>query len=197
MSTASTQEGRAPDGEPRGEGPPSKEERIDFLKQAIAFTEWNIRSFDTKAQISIAAFVLSMNPIWSVLTATNAHAGSSLLVAALLVLFVATVLLFGLVVWPVTLPQSNLVGTWESKGLFYVGDPNRLTTSLYTYRLKDLAVESELAAETLKLASIREIKARRFKHALTVAVVFYAGVVVIYLLLRTCGVGDRSWLCGY
>jgi hypothetical protein len=44
-----------------GDGAPSKEERIDFLKQAIAFTEWNIRSFDTKAQISIAAFVLSMN----------------------------------------------------------------------------------------------------------------------------------------
>jgi hypothetical protein len=197
MSATSMAEGGTTGGEPPGVGPPSKEERIDFLKQAIAFTEWNIRSFDTKAQIAIAAFVLSMNPIWSVLTATHAHAGSSLLVVALLVLFVTTVLLFGLVVWPVTLPQSNLMGTWESKGLFYVGDPTRLTTSLYTYRLKDLAVESELAAETLKLASIREIKARRFKHALMSAVVFYAGVVVIYLLLRSCGTGERTWVCGF
>ena len=31
-------------------GAPSKEERNDFLKQAIAFTEWTIRSFDTKAR---------------------------------------------------------------------------------------------------------------------------------------------------
>jgi hypothetical protein len=197
MSATSMAEAEARGGEHRGEGPPSREERVDFLKQAIAFTEWNIRSFDTKAQISIAAFVLSMNPIWSILTAAHAHAGSSLIVAVLLMLFVVTVLLFGLVVWPVTLPQSNLMGTWESKGLFYVGDPNRLTTGLYTYRLKDLAVESELAAETLKLASIREIKARRFKHALMAAVVFYAGVVVTYLLLRSCGSADKSWLCGY
>ena len=29
---------------------PTKEERLDFLRQAIAFTEWTIRSFDTKAQ---------------------------------------------------------------------------------------------------------------------------------------------------
>ena len=37
----------------------NKEERLEFVKQAIAFTEWTIRAFDTKAQISIAAFVLS------------------------------------------------------------------------------------------------------------------------------------------
>src|SRR5262245_45536807 len=84
---------------------PSKEERLDFLKQAIAFTEWTIRSFDTKAQISIAAFVLAMNPLWSMLTAACPRAGSSLVVVVLLALFVATVLLFGFVIWPVTLVQ--------------------------------------------------------------------------------------------
>jgi len=179
------------------DGQPSKEERIDFLKQAIAFTEWNIRSFDTKAQISIAAFVLSMNPLWTILTTANARAGSSLFVAALLVLFVTTVLLYGYVIWPVSLTESNLTGMWESKGLFYVGDPTRLTASLYAYRLKGLAIETELAAETLKLASIRDIKGRRFRHALVSTIVFYAGVVVAFLLFRTCGTGDRSWVCGY
>src|SRR5438132_6905421 len=91
---------------------PTKDERLDFLKQAIAFTEWNIRSFDTKAQISIAAFVLSMNPLWTLLTAANPRAGSSLLVAALLLLFVTTVLLFSFVIWPATLPASRLTGIW-------------------------------------------------------------------------------------
>ena len=56
---------------------PTKEERLDFLRQAIAFTEWTIRSFDTKAQISIAAFVLSMNPLWSILTAACPRAAAS------------------------------------------------------------------------------------------------------------------------
>jgi hypothetical protein len=179
------------------EGPPGKQERIDFLKQAIAFTEWNIRSFDTKAQISIAAFVLSMNPIWTILSAANPRAGSSLLVACLLVLFVTTVLLFGFVIWPARVTQTMLSGAWETKGLFYVGDPNQLTASLYSYRLQGLTIETELAAETLKLAAIREIKSRRFKHALVAAVIFYAGVVLAYLLLRTCTAGDRTWACGY
>lgn len=175
--------------------PPSKQERIDFLKQAIAFTEWNIRSFDTKAQISIAAFVLSMNPLWSMITSAYPHAGSSVIVAVLLLLFVGTVLLFGFVIWPVTLPGSGLTGTWETKGLFYVGDPNRLTASLYADRLKTLAIEAELAGETLKLAAIRDIKSRRFRHALVATAVFYAGTVVCLLLLRNCGAGNASWIC--
>ena len=163
-----------------------KEERLDFLKQAIAFTEWNIRSFDTKAQISIAAFVLAMNPLWSMLTTACPRAASSPFVAVLLVLLVITILLFGYVIWPVTLTQSRLTGGWQTKGLFYVGDPNQLTASLYADRLRGLAIESELAAETLKLAYIREIKSRRFKNALKSAVVFYAWVVLCFLLLRNC-----------
>src|SRR5262245_66491749 len=46
----------------------SQEERLEFLKQAIAFTEWTIRSFDSKAQISIGAFVVSINSLWSILS---------------------------------------------------------------------------------------------------------------------------------
>jgi hypothetical protein len=179
------------------EGAPSKEDRIDFLKQAIAFSEWSIRSFDTKAQISIAAFVLSMNPLWSILTSVNGRAGSSLPVAGLLVLFVVTVMLYGFVIWPVRLAPGQLAGGWQTKGLFYVGDPNLLTASLYACRLKGLAIETELAAETLKLASIRDIKSRRFKHALISTALFYAAVVVAFLFFRNCGAADRSWLCGY
>jgi hypothetical protein len=165
---------------------PSKDERLDFLKQAIAFTEWTIRSFDTKAQISIAAFVLSMTPLWSILTSACPRAASSPLVAVLLVLLVVTILLFGYVIWPVTLAPAKLTGGWQTRGLFYVADPNQLSASQYTERLKDLTVEEELAAETLKLAYIREIKSRRFKTALKAVVVFYAWALVAFLLLRSC-----------
>ena len=165
---------------------PSKDERLDFLKQAIAFTEWTIRSFDTKAQISIAAFVLSMSPLWSILTSACPRAASSWPAAILLALLVGTILLLGYVIWPVTLAPAQLTGGWQTKGLFYVADPNQLTARLYTDRLKDLTIEEELAAETLKLAYIREIKSRRFKNALKSVVVFYAWAVVTFLLLRNC-----------
>jgi hypothetical protein len=164
----------------------SEEERLEFLKQAIAFTEWTIRAFDTKAQISIAAFVLSINPLWSILTGACPRAASSPLVAILLVLLVITILLFGYVIWPVAVTQSRLTGSWQSKGLFYVGDPSQFTTSLYTERLKDLTIEAELAAETLKLAYIREIKSSRFKNALKSVVVFYAWTILCFILLRGC-----------
>src|SRR5215468_6052520 len=165
---------------------PSKDERLDFLKQAIAFTEWTIRSFDIKAQISIAAFVLSMTPLWSILTSACPRAASSPLVAVLLVLLVVTILLFGYVIWPVTLAPAKLTGGWQTRGLFYVANPNQLTASQYAERLKDLTIEEELAAETLKLAYIREIKSGRFKTALKAAVVFYAWAIVCFLLLRGC-----------
>ena len=42
----------------------------------------------------------------------------------------------------------------------------------------------ELAAETLKLAYIREIKSRRFKHALKLVFVFYVWAVVAFLQLE-------------
>ena len=168
---------------------PSKEERLDFLKQAIAFTEWTIRSFDTKAQISIAAFVLAMNPLWSMLIAACPSAASRPIVLVLLVLFATTVLLFGFVIWPVTLTKARLTGGWQTKGLFYVSDPNQLTASLYAQRLRELVIEEELAAETLKLAYIREIKSRRFKTALKSVVIFYSWVIITFALLRNCAGG--------
>ena len=43
-----------------------------------------------------------------------------------------------------------------------------------------------LAAETLQLARVREIKNRRFKHALRLAFGFYAWSVAVFLMLRNC-----------
>lgn len=164
----------------------NKDERLDFVKQAISFTEWTIRSFDTKAQISIAAFVLSMNPVWAMLTSTCPRAASSPLVAVLFFLLVITILMFGYVVWPVALTQSRLIGGWQTKDLFYVPDTSKLTAKVYTERLKELSVETELAAETLKLAYIREIKSWRFKNAMKSVIVFYAWAVLCFILLRNC-----------
>jgi hypothetical protein len=175
----------------------SVQDRTDFVKHAIAFSEWSIRALDTKAQISIVAFVLSMAPLWSILTAAHPRASSSVAIMIPLVVFATTVMFFGLVILSAMPPSGQLSGGWQSKGLFYVGDPNRLTASLAAYRLKGLATETELATEHLKLAAIRNIKSRHLKHALVSAAVFYAAFIVTFLLLRSWGSTDKSWLCGY
>ena len=131
---------------------PTEDERLEFLRHAIALSEWNIRTLDTKAQISIVAFVLSLSPLWSILTSTCPRAASSLIVAILLVLFVASVLLFALVILPAGSAQPNPTGGWPGKGLFSAGDPNLITASLYAHRVGSLTSEVQLAAETLSLA---------------------------------------------
>src|SRR5438105_4989717 len=148
--------------------------------------EWNIRTLDTKAQISIVAFVLSLSPLWSILTSTCPRAASSLIVAILLVLFVVAVLLFAFVIVPVTSTQPKPTGGWPKKGLFSVGDPNQMVASLHADRIESLTSEVQLAAETLNLAHVRETKSRRFKHALRSAFVFYAWAVAGFLMLRNC-----------
>jgi len=163
---------------------PTEDERLDFLRQVIAYTEWTIRSFDTKAQISIVAFVLSMSPLWSILTSACPRAGSSFIMAFLL-LFVTCVLLLAFVVLPGTAMESETIGGWSTKGLIYVRSASQITAT--SDRLKDLTSEAELVTETLNLARIREIKSRRLKYALGSVFVFYGSAVVAFLLMRNCG----------
>ena len=167
---------------------PTEDERLDFLRQAIVFSDWNIRSLDTKAQISIVAFALSLSPLWAILSSACPRAASSLAVALLIVMLLATVLLFAFVMWPVTATRPTPLSAWPRKGLFSVGEPNQIATGLHVGRFENLASEADLVVETLNLALIREIKGQRFKHALRSVFVFYTWAVATFLLLRDCGV---------
>jgi hypothetical protein len=164
----------------------TQEERLEFLRHAIALGEWNIRTLELKAQILIVAFVLSLSPLWSIISSTCSHAASSLMAQVLLALFVATVLLLAFVMLPAAAAQPTPAGAWPKKALFAAGDPNRIAASSYADHIKSLTSEVELAAETLNLARLREAKSRRFKHALRLAFVFYAWSVAAFLMLRNC-----------
>ena len=164
---------------------PSSVERLDFLRQAIAFTEWTIRSLDTRAQIGIVAFALSLSPLWTIVVAACPRAGSSLMVMILLLLFAASIMMLALVVLPFGAIPSK-AAAWPTKGLIYVGNASQITASVRTDRLKDVTNEVELAEETLNLARIRGTKSRRFKHALRAVFVFYAWAIVTFLVLRDC-----------
>lgn len=86
----------------------TKPERIDFLKQVVAFTEGNIRSYDTKAQISLAAFVLSANPLVAITSAGCSPAGGRLVLMVLVPTYIATILTYMWVLWPVKPPLDKL-----------------------------------------------------------------------------------------
>ena len=165
---------------------PTDSERVDFLKQVIVFSDWNIRSLDAKPQISIVAFVLSLSPLWTILTAACSRAASSWSIALLMVMLLTTVLLFAFVLWPVAAARPTPSSSWPRKGLFTVGEPNQIATGLQAGRFEHLAIEADLVVETLNLARIREIKNRRFKHALTSVLVFYVWTMATFLLLRSC-----------
>jgi len=166
---------------------PTWDERLDFLRQTIVFCDWNIRSLDTKAQISIVAFVLSLSPLWAILSSACPRAASTLVVAILVVLLLATIVLFAFVMWPVAAAQPTPSHNWPRKGLFSVGEPNQIATGLHAGRFDNLEREADLIEETLTWARIRETKTRRFKHALRSVFVFYAWSVATFLLLRNCG----------
>ena len=164
-----------------GEGA-TKQERVDFLKQSMAFNEGNVRAYDIKAQISLAAFVLSGNPLMAAINGTCGGSARQVLVIALVV-FVATILTYLWVLWPVAPPHQKLTEGLDAKNLFYI-NPMRLGAPQYSEQLKALTVESELTAETLKLSFIRSVKARRFKNALIATVVAY--LVAAFFAVGRC-----------
>jgi hypothetical protein len=170
-----------------GQEPSStKQERVDFLKQVIAFAEGNIRAYDTKAQISLAAFVLSANPL---ITITNTACGPNqarIVLLTTFVVYVTSIVLFGWVLWPVAPPAARLTDGVDTKDLFYVRDPIGVGGSAYVSRLQLLAPEPELTAEAMKLSFIRMVKAQRFKNALVATSIAYLAIAVSFFLIGKC-----------
>ena len=172
-------------GVPAAEAAATKPERIDFLKQMVAFTEGNVRSYDTKAQISLAAFVLSANPLVAVI---NSACGTSVrdVLMILVVVYIAAILAYMWVLWPVAPPQQRLTEGLGAKNLFYIHNPMAVAGAQYAERLKGLDVEPELTAEALKLAHIRKVKARRFKAALIATLIAYLVIAAGYFAVGRC-----------
>jgi hypothetical protein len=163
---------------------PSKLERLDFLKQVIAFTEANVRSYDIKAQISLAAFVLSGNPVIAIINGTCGHATRLMLVVALCV-FVVTIGAYLWVLWPTAPPDQQLTAGLGTQNLFYLVDPLKAANT-YSERLNHLRPEPELTAEVLKLSYIRKVKSRRFKIALITTFLAYALLTAVFFAVGRC-----------
>ena len=93
----------------------SEAQRVDFVRQVLAFAEGNIRSYDTKSQVALAAFVLSLTPLWLMLHARCAGVSVGAAVLVLVALIVSTIAAFVAVVWP----AFALPGRRRQASLFY------------------------------------------------------------------------------
>jgi hypothetical protein len=164
----------------------TKQERIAFLTQILNFTEANIRSYDTKAQISLAGFVLSAHPIFTVINSVCSQSSMRNVLVVLGPLYFVTVIGFFWVVWPVGGAPGDVTKGLRAKDLFYIRNPLGLEGQTYEARLKELTVETELTAEVLKLAHLRSMKARRFNIALAIALATYLAVLASTVFVGKC-----------
>ena len=130
----------------------SKQERVDFLKQIIAFSEGNVRSYDTKAQISLAAFVLSANPLVAIANTGCSAIGAKTVLMVLVPAYIITILSYMWVIWPVAPPTAQLTEGLKLQNIFFVHDPQSLGSAGFVDKLGKLVIEPELTAEALKLA---------------------------------------------
>ena len=176
------------DDEPKAPAPEgvTKQERVDFLKQVVSFTEGNVRSYDTKAQISLAAFVLSANPLVAIAGAGCSPAGARSVLMVLVPAYIATILTYLWVLWPVAPPVARLTEGLKSQNIFFIHDPVGLGSSAYVERLAKLVMEPELTAEALKLAHIRRVKAGRFKAALIATQAAYLVIAGSFFFVGRC-----------
>ena len=152
-------------------------EIIDFVKLNFANSEANVRAYDTKSQIVLAATALSLSPIFFSIKQVDAGPGATIRLGALLVLFAVVMLMFLRVLAPVSGVVAK--GRQPRRSLFFLIDPAAFEPESYLEALKGADLELEYANEILVLQKIRGVKNRRFKQAL-LSLVGYFSIVLLY-----------------
>ena len=143
--------------------------QIDFLKVVVAAAEGHLRAGDTKAQIALAAFVLSWNPLLAMLHGVCRQGAAPWTTAVLAAVVVATILCYGRAVWPSSLPPS--IGR---PGLFFLLRGSVASPAELVARVAGARLAEELANEAIKLSALRERKTRTLKIAFASTILTYA-----------------------
>ena len=113
----------------------------------------------------------------------GARQGGKHVLMLLVPAYIATILTYMWVLWPVAPPAAKLTEGLKTKNIFFVHDPVALGSAAFVGRLAILAMEPELVAEALKLAHIRRVKASRFKAALIATVAAYAIIIAAFFVV--------------
>jgi hypothetical protein len=165
---------------PSGQNIPTKAEKLEFLKQAVSFTEGNIRAFDTKTQISMAAFVISGSPLLNILPYVLPNNSIPLILQGFGVFFIFILITCIIVLMPVTPPATEMGEAISAENLFFVRDLTAKNIKAYSANLDAAEFVNELTCEVFKLSYIRMKKNFRFKIAMVSMLVFYISVGILF-----------------
>jgi len=152
-------------------------ETFDFIKLNFANAEANVRAYDTKSQIVLAATALSLSPIFFAIKQIDTSPLANLRLGALLVLFALVMLMFLRVIAPVS--SFGAKDEPARKSLFFLSNPAAFKPDTYLDALNGADLALEYANEILVLQRIRGVKNRRFKHALY-SLIGYFTIVLLY-----------------
>lgn len=156
-----------------------------YLLEALRSASEAVRSYDTKAQISGLMLILSINPLFLVLSRLSGDgAPDAHLVIALLSLLILNVCLFGAVLVPQRNPFGRIRfarGSVHNSFYLAASDPRTLEQRVADARQTDW--ETEIQFEIMKVSTIRDAKHGRFLAAMAFAAGSYVLIVAILVWL--------------
>lgn len=149
---------------------PIDEEKISFLYTALKEAQDDMRTYDTKAEVVGIGFILSIGIISSlgslIKTSPAPEFGSAAIIVSWL-LVILPVILFGTVLYPTRKMAPEVAKNRQKvSGLFHMNLNEVESVDEYLEKMGSIDIKQELAYELLKVSSLRDVKRRRFLHAL-------------------------------
>ena len=147
------------------------EQSLIFLYAAIKSAEDNVRGYDLKAQIFGIGYIFTIGVISNISKLDpNEVTFDTVTVILSWVIGITQIILFGAVLYPSRKTAPPLSHDHlDIKRLFFVNETHLNDIDIYLNRLESADFVKELAYEHLKLATLRDLKCKRFLGALWVS----------------------------
>jgi len=158
------------------------------LLAALKEAQDTVRAYDTKAQIVGVGFIFSIGIITNFSTRMPSEAELTFIGLVLSwALAIGPIALFGLVLFPSRKTAPALSDAAKTVHHVLYRDPQYNDLDAYLQDLHAADYEREVAYEALKVSGLRELKRKRFVHALVAAGISYVAIIGLQLL-RLSGV---------
>ncbi|GAC1556007.1 MAG: hypothetical protein NVS2B5_17180 [Beijerinckiaceae bacterium] len=151
-------------------------QEIDLSGANLAKAEATVRAYDLKSEVVLAALALSFNPILIVVSQVDASPYVNMRIGIIFCLFVAVMLFFLRVLWPVL---SKSRQDQSDEDVFFLANVDQYDASAYLEILQKADLAVSYKEQVLKLHAVRDTKHARFQVAL-LALIGYLLVVAFY-----------------
>lgn len=165
--------------------PDAQARRIEPMHEIIRLSEAAVRAYDTKTEIAMLCFVLSAEAVHIFVDLKGMLGKAPWLASLLFAAFVAALLAFLRVLWPIERLGDSGSGGYVSRAIYF---PFAMTLKAEDYlrNIDDANLELEAAHTILALSRIRDEKRRRLTLAFSLCVVFYL-LCVLQRLVQSAG----------